>query len=368
MQINTLKIMRVVAVVVVVGWGTGGARADWSFAILGDTCGDGITTTTGVSLYLNTIAQKIAQLNPDLVLVTGDLIDGPDILTPSPLTYSEQYTNWRTAMSPITASNIALYSVRGNHDNNSHIPELKQDYYDAVGAFMPTNGPNNGPTNDQRGFTWSFAHSNATFCALDQYFYYNQTSESGYHSIDQSWLSQQLQAANTPYKIVMAHEPVFMTTGNPGEEHFFGTGADAEARLTNFWGSLGANGALLYLCCHVHALGVGLIHDDQGNGIYQLISGNGGAPLEPITTNHDAGVEVLFTNGSNYGFALATVGTEKMTIDYYLLNSSDETWSKASYTTTIFALPEPSGVILLVAGLLGSHARRRRPDCHRIPI
>lgn len=363
---NTLNIIRV-ATVAMAFWGTSGARADWSFAILGDTRGDGTTTTTGVSPYLNTIAQKIAQLDPDLVLMAGDLINGPDIPPLSPLTYAEQYTNWRTAMFPITASNIALYSVRGNHDNDHHIPELKQDYYDAVGAFMPTNGPNHGPTNDQRGFTWSFVHSNATFCALDQYFYYDQTSESGYHSIDQSWLNQQLQAANTPYTIVMAHEPVFMTTGRPGDEHFFGTSADAQARLSNFWGSLGANGALLYLCGHVHALGVGLIHDDQGNGIYQLTAGNGGAPFEPITSNHDAGVEVLFTNNSNYGFALATVGTEKMTIEYYLLNLADETWSKASYATTIFAIPEPSCVILLVAGLAGSYARRLRSGCYRIP-
>ena len=198
--------------------------------------------------------------------------------------------------------------------------------------------------------------------APDQYFYYNQTSEHGYHSIDQSWLDQQLQAATTPYKVVMAHEPVYMTTGNPGDEHFFGTGSEAETRRTNFWDSLGANGVRLYVAGHVHAVGVGLIQDGDGNGIYQLTSGNGGAPFEPISTNHDAGVEVLYTNNSNFGFALATVGTNSMTIEYYLLNPSDDTWSTASYTTTIMAVtpvPEPTCGLLLAAALLVPFTARR---------
>jgi len=339
------------------------AQADWSFVMLGDTRGDGPTTTTGVSPYLNTIAQKIALVNPDLVLMAGDLINGHDIPPASPLTYTQQYTNWQTAMSPITASNIALYSVRGNHDNDRSAPELKQAYYDSVGAFMPTNGPNNGPTDDQRGFTYSFAHNNATFFVLDQYFYYDQTSEHGYHSIDQSWLNQQLQAANTPYNIVMAHEPVYMTTGESGEEHFFGTDAEAETRRTNFWNSLGNDGARLYLCGHVHDVSVGLINDNNGNEIYQLTSGNGGAPFEPIATNHDAEASVLYTNGSNFGFALATVGDTAMTIQYYLLNTNDSSWTTASYTTTIAAVPEPSSALLTAAGMLCLCAWRLRPGC-----
>ncbi|MCX7005429.1 MAG: metallophosphoesterase [bacterium] len=368
---HVLNIMRVAAVIMAFGGGTGTARADWSFVMLGDTRGDGPTTTTGVSLHLNTIAQKIALVNPDLVLMAGDLINGPDIPTNSSLSYTQQYSNWQTAMAPITASNIALYCVRGNHDNDRSAPELKQAYYDAVGAFMPTNGPTNGATDDQRGFTYSFSYNNATFFALDQYFYYDKTSESGYHSIDQSWLDQQLHAASTPHKIVMAHEPVYMTTGESGEEHFFGTDAEAETRRTNFWNSLGNNGARLYLCGHVHVVSVGLINDHNGTGIYQLTAGNGGAPFEPIFTNHDTGVSVLYTNGSNFGFAYATVGDIAMTINYYLLNKDDNSWSVAPYTTVIKTVPEPSSAALLavVAGFFvwsRSRSARRPREVHQI--
>ena len=340
MQTRTRTILQVAAAVVALGVGTGGACGDWTFAILGDTRGEH-DTTTGISLNLNTIATKIAEVKPDLVLVGGDLCNGNSTNGLAPLTYAQQFANWKTAMNPVIASNIPLYTVRGNHENNCDegppITELKQDYYNAFGAFMPTNGPNNGTTDDQRGFTYSFAHSNATFIVLDQYYYYDQTPKSGYHTIDQKWLDQQLQQATTPYTIVMAHEPVFMTSGESGEEHFFGNNPSGDVTRAAFWNSLGANGARLYACGHVHNLSVGLINDDNGNKIYQLISGNGGAPVELIATNHDAGVSVLFTNATNFGFALAKVGTNAMTIEYYLLNTASNTWSKAAYTTTILA-------------------------------
>jgi hypothetical protein len=93
-----------------------------------------------------------------------------------------------------------------------------------------------------------------------------------------------------------------------------------------------------------------------GNDIIQLMAGNGGAPLSPAGGSHDPGVDVLYTNDDRYGFALATVGTNSMTIEYHLLNPSDGHWSTASYTTTIMAVtpvPEPTCGLLLAAALLG---------------
>ncbi|MCX7003936.1 MAG: metallophosphoesterase [bacterium] len=363
MQMNPLKIIRLTAVVMAFGWGTGVAWADWSFAIMGDTRGHH-DTATGISDYLTNIAAKVAENHPDLVLVSGDQVSGDATNGIVPLTYAQQFDNWTNAMNPMYALNIPVYTVRGNHENNAGdgppLLGLKQAYYDALGVHMPTNGPTNGPTDDQRGYTYSFAHSNATFMVIDQYFY-PATPSGGYHRIDQVWLGQQLQQADTPYKIVMAHVPVYL-------DHFYGTNPTGMANRAEFWDSLGTHGVRLYICGHVHNVSVSLAPDDAGNGIYQLLSGNGGAELDNIPPVPEAGLDILYSNTTHYGFALATVGTEKMTIDYYLLNSSGETWSKASYTTTISAvIPEPSSGILLVTGLLGLHAWRRRPGCHRIP-
>ena len=355
MQINTVNIIRLAAVVMAFGWGNGGARADWSFVIMGDTRGHH-DTDTGVSAYLTNIAVKVAEKHPDLVLVSGDQVNGNATNGIVPLTYAQQFDNWTNAMQPVYALNIPVYTVRGNHENNadegSPLLDVKQAYYDALGVHMPTNGPNNGPTDDQSGFTYSFAHSNATFMVVDQYFY-PATPSGGYHSIDQVWLGQQLQQAETPYKIVMAHEPVYL-------DHFYGTDSTGMANRAVFWDSLGTNGARLYICGHTHNLSVCLASDTFGNGIYQLLSGNGGAELDTLPPVPEAGLEILYSNTTHYGFALATVGIEKMTIDYYLLKPSDVTWSQASYATTNFAvpIPEPSCIASLVAGLLGLFAWR----------
>ena len=59
-------------------------HADWSFVMLGDTRGND-NTATGISPYLNTIAQKIASLNPELVMMAGDLCNGDSLNSSSPL-------------------------------------------------------------------------------------------------------------------------------------------------------------------------------------------------------------------------------------------------------------------------------------------
>lgn len=337
------------------------ARADWSFVIMGDTRGYH-DTTSGVSTVLNTLATKIAEKTPDLVLVSGDQVNGDATNGVVALSYAQQFDNWKTAMNPVYALNIPVYTVRGNHENDADegapLLDLKQAYYDALGTHMPTNGPSStNPTNDQRGYSYSFVHSNATFVVVDQYFYPSSPS-GGYHSIDQPWLNQQLQSADTPYKIVMAHEPVYL-------DHFYGTDSTGMTNRAEFWDSLGTNGARLYICGHTHNLSVSLAPDDAGNGIYQLLSGNGGAEPDTAPPVTEAGMSILYSNTTHFGFAFATVGTNSMTIEYYLLNRAGDTWSKASYTTTLMAVapvPEPSALLFLAAGALGlafSAARSR---------
>jgi len=308
-------------------------------------------------------------------LISGELIGS------SYADFVNQFNTWKTAMNPVQVSNIPIYPVRGNHENEfidvfPPTVELKQAYYDLFGAAMPTNGPNNGPDDDERGFSYSFAHSNVTIIAADQYFNYNQYTNispqnMGYHSLDQSWVVQQLQAADTPFKMVMVHEPAFISTGQDLGEQFFGTEADGLQRRSNFWNALGNNGCHLYVCGHVHGLSVAGVADAEGHEIIQLMTGNGGAaPLDTLHTNHEADVDVLYTNGSNFGFALATVGASVMTINYYLLlNTNDNSWSVAPYATVIQAVPEPFSAALLavVAGFFvyrqgGVRSRRQGFD------
>jgi hypothetical protein len=320
------------------------AQNSWSFVMLGDTRGNRETTTNGVSPYLNAIAQKIATLSPDLVLVCGDLVNGNDVPTNSPLeNYAIQFTNWMTVMQPVfnysTGTGSPIYPVRGNHENCDNegptVHGLKKAYYNTFKDYVPLNGPNYGSTNDQTGFSYSFTYNNATFVVADQYFYYDDTPDlEGYHDLDRSWVTQQFHQANSPYKVFMAHEPIFNSEKQePGG--FFGSNTDGLRTRKEFWNALGTNGVQLYLTGHIHNETVVSTTNDYGNTIIQLMAGNGGAPLEGIGDTHEPGLEVLYTNATEYGFALATVQDDAMTIHYYLLNTNDNSWEVADYITRI---------------------------------
>jgi hypothetical protein len=378
-----------ITLIVVAVANSASAGNSWSFVMLGDTRGEN-DTFTGISTNLNTLAQKIASLNPkpQLVIVAGDLCNGNCLNTNShwyPLdtnfnslamksVYAEFFANWKTAMQPVfdytTSNGIPIYTVRGNHESNdtgqAPIEVLKEAYKEAFSSYVPANGPSNSPADDERGFSWSLTTNNVTFVAADQYFNFDPTSTntpwSGYHYLDQAWVTQKLGQSTSPYKIVITHEPVFQTVGNgpTAEEqenevaqHFFGTNNAAMQTRSNFWNDIGDAGAQVFLCGHLHLETVASTTNNHGHTIIHLLAGNGGAPPQEFIDNPEPGVttfynngNIVVTNGTNpsvqahFGFALATVTDEIMTIQYYSLdptNSSPTTnsWTVATYITQI---------------------------------
>jgi hypothetical protein len=390
---NTIKMFAAITLMAVAVANSASAQNSWSFVMLGDTRGAD-NTSNGVSPYLNAMAQEIASLNPrpQFVIVAGDMCNGNCLNTNSPLypaaaagnftnevakaIYKGFFTNWQTAMQPVydynTRTGTPIYTVRGNHESNdtgqAPIEVLKEAYKEMFSSFVPTNGPNNSPTNDESGFSWSLTTNNVTFVAADQYFNFDpgstNTPWSGYHYLDQAWVTQQLQLSTSPYKIFIAHEPIFQTEGNgPGEEenqvaqHFFGTNAAAMLTRSNFWNNIGDAGAQLFLCGHLHLETVAATTNNHDHTIIQLTAGNGGAPPQDFINIPEAGVTTLWNNGNylvinlvtnppndvvtnvsivaTFGFSLATVTDEKMTIQYYSLNTTSNTWTVADYTTVI---------------------------------
>ena len=350
--------------------------------MLGDTR-DVNNTTNGVSPYLNAMAQKIASLNPQLVIVAGDLCNGNCLDTNSPLyptngnfsseamkeVYAKFFVNWKTAMQPVfdytTHTGIPIYTVRGNHESNdtgqAPIEVLKEAYKEAFSdLFAGQRARVTAWPTTSAGFSWSLTTNNVTFVAADQYFNFDPESTntpwSGYHYLDQAWVTQQLRQATSPYKILISHEPIFQAIGNgTGEEavnedaqHFFGTNAVAIQTRSNFWNEIGDAGAQIYLCGHLHLEVIASTTNDHGHTIIQLLAGNGGAPPQNYIPGSESGVTPLYnngntlvTNGTNvsvsatFGFALATVTDEKMTIQYHSLNPTDNLWTIADYVTQI---------------------------------
>ena len=314
------------------------ATAPWSFAVIGDTRGEDTSTTTGVSLYLPAIASVMANpssvqsgaITPSAVFVSGDLINGNDVLPPAiPIDYLDQFNYWKVAMAPL--GGIPIYTVRGNHENNADdnwptIDDLKNAYYTAFGGSVPHNGPSDpDPAKDQRGFTWNLLLNNVRIIAVDQYFHWSLDPQgmSHYYQIDQAWLNTQLAAPTTAkYTLVISHEPVFYLDNSLGD--FYGSinsdgspNAAGVAAQQAFWSALGTNGIKMYLCCHVHNVEIGIAQDGNGDIIYQNMSGNGGAPFEaPGTT--DPALHILHQDFTNYGFSLFTVSDNGIIIDYYI--------------------------------------------------
>lgn len=353
------------------------AHSSWSFVMMGDTRGAD-NTGTGVSPFLHTIAQKIASLHPELVVVAGDMSNGNCLDPDSPLyppegnftsaaakaIYAGEFANWKKAMQPVfnysTGNGIPIYTVRGNHENEDKggapVMVLKQAYQEAFSKYVPANGPNN-----EQGLSWSLTHNNVTIVAADQYMNFDPTfangttPTSGYHSLNRAWVTQQFQQSTAPYKVFVAHEPIFQTVGNDPVEiynevaqHYFGIDAAGLATRKDFWNNIGAAGAQVYLTGHLHLLTVSSISNDYGDPIIQLMAGNGGAPIQPFNNKPEPGVTTLYDSGNTFangkvsgplGFSLATVTDGKMTIQYYELNTDNNTWSVADYRTNISPAP-----------------------------
>jgi hypothetical protein len=358
----------------------------WRFVIFGDTRGDfdpsktppcDIATATGVSPVLPQIAAKIASLKPEFALHVGDLAAGDlynygvtfgQIPPGSAIPYADQFQAFKQAITPITAASIPTYYVRGNHEiscgdgiDGPPDPALAAAYQQAFGQYMPQNHPS------QKGLTYSFSHKGVTVVAMDQYAdlvppvpapvpWYAPTNADwgsnfwGYHTVDQTWVQAQLQAATTPFKIVMAHEPIFTATGVPASnpleyswssELFFGpANFGGDSARQQFVDMMGNNGVQLYAVGHVHNLSVGSFNDSAGHTMYQLTAGNGGAfpmntepnPPAPEAALHNAQFEL-----SRPGFTLVTVDPDAntMVMEYYVTSMTGVGWSKKGFTTTI---------------------------------
>ena len=423
-----IKFIKIIYTLLLLGAALNAQAATWSFVMIGDTRDEDFTTTgvsPHLNTIAQKIASL--SLKPDFVVVVGDLCNGnclqsataqatlsgttfgvgvwnPAALYPAnndfnstigignaKTIYSTEFQNWKNTMQPVfdynTNTGIPIYTVRGNHESNdtggTPIQALKDAYYEAFSSYVPQNGPNDSYGN-QLGFSWSLTHNNVTIVAADQYFGFNPqvappVTVSGYQTLNQPWVVSQFQQSTAPYKILMAHQPFFPTEGNgPGMEEnvdaqkFFGTDASGTQTRTTFWNNIGAAGARLYLTGHLHLETVATILDANNHPIIQLTAGNGGAPPQfyvPVTGADAVGVNLNFQNGNTlakvtFGFSVATVTDSALTIQYYSLDTTTNSWSVDNYSTTITPvaptptptptpIPEPSSMILITLGIAG---------------
>ncbi len=316
------------------------SQTAWTFAVISDTQGDN-SSKEGKSCINDTvvraIADDIAREKPDLVLVTGDLVNG--WFRNGGVDYDTQYANWKNAMMPVYRAGIKIYPVRGNHDSGPErlalppLPARLEPPVDAVArlkeAFLKNLAqahiPKNGPAGEE-GLTYSFVHKNAFFIGLDQF-------AGGQHRVNQDWLDRQLAGHRSRHVFIFGHEPAF-ETGHRDHLGFYPKERDA------FWNAIGRAGGKVYLCGHDHFYNRALVADSSGHPIRQMIAGAGGGALRKWPGRYrDERVQPEYHNGDHHGYVLVTVEGSKATMVWKALVKQGQTDVWQNLDAFIYTIP-----------------------------
>jgi DNA repair exonuclease SbcCD nuclease subunit len=286
----------------------------WKFIVFGDSPDPAKNTTTGISPDLSRIATAVAAEKPDLVMYTGDLVNGWMLTNESPMetNYTGQFGRWMEAVSPIhnyaTGTGIPLYILRGNHEDgpDKTIAPLLDAYLATVASGMPANGP----PGEER-LTYSFTHNGAKFIAIDDYSPHNGVKETA----NQSWVDEQLNQDTRPFMFVFGHSPAYLA--NDDKEDLLWDIAIHPAHRDIFWKSLVNNHVPAYFCGHAHMYVRG-----ESQGIQQVITGNGGAAMpafDPALADPALTIEyplkAIAQNDQKVGYLVITVHEDSGTFD-----------------------------------------------------
>lgn len=290
----------------------GSATVDpWRFAVLCDTRGDDEPTLRKTCIndaVVQAIAEDVVAENCEIVLVPGDLVNG--WWASGGTDYSEQFLNWRMAMSPVYDAGIPVYPVRGNHENCTTTipnypppdPRLLEAYLDAFRWDVPRNGPER-----EESLTYYVEYENALFVGLDEYI--------TPHRVNQAWLEGVLPDPadpEAPYVFVYGHEPAYRVCH---EDCLASYVPERDA----FWSTLKEKRVLAYFCGHDH-----LTYAQTSSAQtppYQIVVGGGGAPLvpdaklPPVQTQSCPLAPELgahYVNNTNYGYVIVTVADTRV--------------------------------------------------------
>jgi DNA repair exonuclease SbcCD nuclease subunit len=204
---------------------------------------------------------------------------------------------------------IPLYVIRGNHEDgpNQTVASLLNSYLATTAAGMPANGP---PGEEK--LTYSFTHKGAKFLMNDNYIAHNGEKE----TVNQSWVNGQLTQDTRPFTFVFGHSPAYSVALDDPKENAFSIDVHPLQRDI-FWKSMVDNNVSAYFCGHAH-----LYVQSSSQGLTQIVSGNGGAPMQgfdPALVNPALTLEYPLTPISpadqKVGYLVVTVHEDSGTFD-----------------------------------------------------
>lgn len=214
---------------------------------------------------------KIIEIKPDLVLVTGDMVAGQK----SGLNYKAMWKAFEAAVTiPLSNHGIALFVTPGNHDASAYSGfEGERKIYKEVWSayqekFLNTSGIE-FVSMDNYPFYYSFKLNNTLFVSLDA----NTTTQ--ITGNQKTWLLTQVNvASDVSHKVIFSHMPMHPVAQGRENDYIRDPGNE-------LFKTLKANGVDLFLSGHHHAYypavydGVRMVSQScLGSGPRKMIGGN----------------------------------------------------------------------------------------------
>lgn len=222
--------------------------ADFKFAVIGDTRSD---NPEGINIKVTAaLLKKIKSEDVDFIIVTGDMISGSKNVNRT----VERLGKWKHL---VQKYGLKVYVVAGNHEINSEGSE---------GAFRSIfEMPDNGPIG-LKELVYSFDYKNTHFVMLDTNIY------NSFHRLgdaQRAWLENDLKQNKDKLIFVFGHEPAYPTGNRMGKSL-----GRFPVERDGLWSLFEKYDVRAYFCGHEH-----VYNKSMHNGVLQVITGGGGAPL-----------------------------------------------------------------------------------------
>lgn len=242
------KIAAIIVIIIFLVLAAAPCFADFRFVVIGDTrddSGDGINVKT-----MKTILDRIKTEKVDFIIVVGDMITG----STKSSTHIHRLKKWKDV---IERYGIPFYVGIGNHEIES---ELSENIVRSI-FEMPENGPS-----DYKELIYSFNYENSHFIMLDTEIFNH------FHAIGEAqlkWLKEDLEKNQKKNIFVFGHDPAYPVHGHIGsslDKYIF--------QRDELWSVFKKYKVNAYICGHEHLYDRAIYE-----GVYQIITGGGGAPI-----------------------------------------------------------------------------------------
>lgn len=291
-------------------------QPEFSFAFTCDGrtggLGGGDTALEGINgISARALAAQMARHSPDLLIFTGDLING---YTTREDDFRAQLRSWKRIYGPLWHE-LPIYTGMGNHESliniledGTQVDKQGQQSAEAVFASEFVN-PMNGPEPERpglppyKGSVYSFDYAGCHFTQLNSdYWYSNRPEEHSGNPFGRllpgqlEWLEKDLMAARSAgarHIFVFVHEPAFPNGGHMQDSLWEGGGAEGVKVRDRFWSIVTQAGASAVFSGHEHNYSRTLIDSKtpvHRNGTaspefarptWQITQGAAGAPFYP---------------------------------------------------------------------------------------